>query len=299
MKVVSRIHNLMCTCAAILAMCVVTVRASDDVQQSSAGSPAAMVVERVGIKPRLGEKLPLDTEFVDSNGNKVRLGDCFSDRPVILHLVYYECPMLCRLSSDGLLGTISTLSLKPGQDFSIVTLSFDPDEGPELSTRARKMAAARCGEEAVERGWRFLTGEEAAIKQVTDAVGFRYMYDDATKQYAHASGIFVITPDGTISRYLGGINYPPRDLRFALVEASDGKIGTVVDQAMLLCYMYDPTVGKYGLAIMSVMRISGVITVVTLAVAIITMIRRERRNRRADSAWNDVGLKNGADLKSV
>jgi protein SCO1/2 len=244
-------------------------------------------LERVGITPKLGEKLPLDVEFVDSLGNKVELRDCFAGKPVILHLVYYDCPMLCKLSADGLLGTISTLSLKPGADYTVVTISFDPREGPELSDRARDMAIARCGKDAVERGWHFLTGKEAMIRQVTDAVGFRYMFDETTKQYAHAAGIFVLTPEGTVSRYLAGINYSPRDVRLALVEASDGRVGTIIEQAMLLCYMYDPTVGKYGLAIMSIVRISGVLTVVTLGAAIYTMLRRERRRNVGQAVPDD------------
>jgi protein SCO1/2 len=247
------------------------------VERRAVASPIGEVLESVGNSPRLGEKLPLDVEFVNSSGQKVKLRDCLAGKPIVLHLVYYECPMLCKLSADGLLSTISTLSLRLGEDFTVVTLSFDPREGPELSARARDVAMARCGESAVAGGWQFLTGDEEAIRAVTDAVGFRFMFDETTKQYAHAAGIFVLTPDGTLSRYLGGIHYSPRDVRLALVEASDGTIGTAIDQAMLLCYMYDPTVGKYGLAIMSTVRICGVLTVVALVSAIYTMLRRERR----------------------
>jgi protein SCO1/2 len=269
-------NGFLASLIAIMPLCGAAI-ASEEAAQRPVANSAGEVFSTVRITPKLGQRVPLDLEFVDADGQKVRLGDCFGDKPVILHLVYYECPKLCKLSADGLLGTISTLSLKPGQEYSIVTLSFDPSEGPEMSARARKMAAARCGDEAVQSGWRFLTGDDASIREVTEAVGFHYTYDESTKQYAHAAGIFVLTQDGTISRYLAGIHYPPRDVRFSLVEASDGKIGTAIDQAMLLCYMYDPTVGKYGLAIMSVMRISGVLTVVMLGAAIYTMIRRERR----------------------
>jgi protein SCO1/2 len=222
--------------------------------------------------------LPLDLEFVDSTGKPIHLRDCFTGRPVVLHLVYYECPMLCKLSADGLFSTLSTLSFEPGEDFTIVTLSFDPREKAELSARAREMAIERCGAEAVERGWHFLTGNEPEIAAVTQAVGFRYMFDETTKQYAHAAGIFVLTPDGTISRYLSGIEYSPRDLRLALVEASGGKVGTASDQALLLCYMYDPSTGKYGLAIMTVLRAASLATVAGMAAAIVVMIRRERRS---------------------
>ncbi|MCI0333204.1 MAG: SCO family protein [Planctomycetes bacterium] len=245
------------------------------------GQFAGAVIQQAGIAPKFGQQLPPDVKFVDADGKTIQLDDCFAGRPVILHLVYYECPMLCKLSSDGLLSTLSTLSLKPGEDFTIMTLSFDPREGPELSARARELAITRCGKEAVHKGWHFLTGDQPAIAAVTDAVGFRYVYDENTNQYAHASGIFVLTPDGTVSRYLGGIDYSPRDLRFALVEASDGKVGTAADQVLMLCYMYDPTVGKYGFAIMTVIRAAGVLTVVALAASIIMMVRRERR-RMAD-----------------
>jgi protein SCO1/2 len=241
---------------------------------SNSGGP---VIEQVGIKPKLGGQLSLELAFVDSFGQRVRLGDLFRDRPVILHLVYYECPMLCKLSSDALFSTLSTLSLEPGEDFSIVTLSFDPRETTELAARARQLAIERCGAEVVERGWAFLTGDEREIARATEAVGFRYMFDSKTKQYAHAAGVFVLTADGIVSRYLSGIDYSPRDLRLALVEASGGKIGTASDQALLLCYMYDAATGKYGLAIMTVLRAAGLATVGCIAAAIFVMLRRERR----------------------
>jgi protein SCO1/2 len=241
------------------------------------GNANGQVFDTVGITPKLGERLPLDAEFVDSSGNRIRLGDCFTGRPVILHLVYYDCPMLCKLSADGLFRTLSTLTLKPGNDFSIVTLSFDSRETPELSAKAREMAIERCGSEPVDNGWRFLTGEQSQIDAVTEAVGFRYTFDEKTKQYAHAAGLFVLTPDGVVSRYLSGIEYSPRDLRLALVEASGGKVGTAGDQVLLLCYMYDPSRGRYGLAIMTVLRTAGALTVGIMATGIFVMIRRERR----------------------
>jgi protein SCO1 len=259
--------------------------------------PARPLVDQIGIKPKLGVQLPLELEFVDAAGKPLQLRDCFAGRPVILHLVYYDCPMLCKLSADGLFRTLSTLALKPSDDFSIVTLSFDPSEGPGLSASARQMAAERVGEQAVKGGWHFLTGEEDVISAITDAVGFRYAYDEKTRQFAHASGVFVVTPDGRLSRFLTGIDYSPRDLRLALVEASGGKVGTATDQVMLLCYMYDPITGKYGLAIMSLLRAAGVATVCCLATAIVAMLRHERRRTAASQSpqpdgdelftWND------------
>ncbi len=240
-------------------------------------TPIAQVADRIKISPPLGAKLPLDLTFVDSAGRTARLGDSFGKRPVILHLVYYECPMLCKLSSDGLLSALATLSLKPGKDFSIVTVSFDPREGPELSARACEVAIERAGREAVDQGWQFLTGDQATIDKLCEAVGFRYMYDEKTGQFAHASGVYVLSPDGTMSRYLSGVQFSPRDLRLALVEASAGKVGSAADQVMLMCYMYDPITGKYGLAIMSTLRAAGLATVGALAVGIFVMLRRERR----------------------
>ena len=241
-----------------------------------AGNRIDQLIEQVGISPRLGKQIPLDLTFTDADGRPVRLGDLMKDRPVILHLVYYQCPMLCQLSSDGLLRALDTLSLKPGKDFSVITLSFDPREGPELSTRARQVAIERFDRSAVEQGWTFLTGEETAIKSLCDAVGFHYKFVAEKGQYAHASGVFILTPAGMISRYLSGVEYSPRDLRLALVEASQGNIGSAGDQIMLLCYMYDPTTGKYGLAIMTVLRTAGALTVVGLALAIGLMLRHER-----------------------
>jgi len=255
--------------------------------QGQASLTGAALLNQVGISPKLGDSLPLDLEFTDSSGKTIRLVDCFSGGPVILHLVYYQCPMLCKLSADGLFSALATLSLKVGDDFAIVTVSFDPREGPELSKQARQLAIERCGQDAVERGWRFLTGSQDSISALTKAVGFRYAFDEKTGQYAHASGVFAITPEGKISRFLSGVQYSPRDLRLALVEASGGKVGTATDQVLLLCYMYDPAAGKYGLAILTVLRGAGVITVVGLATAIFTLLRREQRRRTAHATPDD------------
>lgn len=243
----------------------------------------ASLIDKVGIDPRFGAKIPLDLKFVDSTGKEVRLGDYFGERPVILHLVYYECPMLCKLASDGLLQAVGELSLKPGQDFSILTLSFDPREGPELSAKARAMASERYGKEKVDRGWHFLTGDKQSIDALLNAVGFRYAFDEQTGQFAHASGIFVLTPEGVISRYLSGVDYLPRDLRLSIVEASAGKVGTATDQVLLMCYLYDPTTGKYGLAILTALRVAGIATVGVMGAAIVFMLRRDHSRQHLDT----------------
>jgi protein SCO1 len=258
--------------------------AAGQVAPTFQGSPR--LIDQVGIDPKFGQQVPLDLEFVDADGAKVRLSECFVKRPLILQLVYYECPMLCKLSSDGLFKAVQNLELKPGRDFSIVTLSFDPREGPELSRRARTMAINRCGEDAVDRGWHFLTGDQQAIAALTKSVGFRYAFDEQSGQFAHASGIFVLSPEGKISRYLSGVDYPPRDLRLAIVEASAGKVGTMADQVLLLCCMYDPTTGRYGLAIMTALRVAGLVTVAVMGAGIFMMLRRDRGQRahRIDAA---------------
>jgi protein SCO1/2 len=273
----------------IAIICAVTTAAAQDANiAQTASTPLSVnastfneLLNRVGITTEFGQQVPLDTPFVDSAGQRVQFGDCLAGRPTILHLVYYQCPMLCKLSTDGLLSTLSTISLKMGQDFSVITVSFDPRDGPEISARARQLAGDRCGNDAVNHGWRFLTGDQSAISAVTNAVGFHYTYDETTRQFAHPAGIFVLTPEGKVSRFLSGTDYSPRDLRMALVEASSGKIGSTIDHALLLCYMYDPTVGKYGLAIVSIIRTAGMVTVGTLALAILTMIRRDRNRRVA------------------
>jgi len=246
---------------------------------------SASLIDQVGIDAKFGEQVPLDLEFVDAEGAKVRLSDCFDKRPVILQLVYYECPMLCKLSSDGLFKAVKDIGLKPGDDFSVVTLSFDPREGPDLSARARIMATERCGRDAVDRGWHFLTGDQPTISELTKSVGFRYVFDKRSGQFAHASGLFVLTSEGKVSRFLSGVDYPPRDLRLAIVEASNGKVGTATDQVLLMCCMYDPTTGRYGLAIITAIRIGGILTVAVMGTAIVVMLRRDRSRRR-------LGMKN-------
>src|SRR3954454_10779122 len=253
-------------------------RANADDSATTFPSSIGGVLDRVGVSPALGNQVPVDLQFADANGKPIKLRDCMAGRPTILQLVYYQCPMLCRLSRDGLMGTLATINLKPGADFSVITLSFDPTEGPEYSQRARQLAYGRCGQTAVDSGWHFLTGKEAAISTVCKSVGFRYAFDKKTGQYAHAAGVFVLTPDGKLSRFLSGTDYSPRALRLSLVEASSRKIGTLSDQVMLLCYMYDPTTGKYGFAIMSVMRFAGAATVATLVGGIFLIIRRDRNS---------------------
>lgn len=244
-----------------------------------AGLPVGNPARGIEIEQRLGERVPLELEFVDSSGEPVALSDLVADRPVVLTLVYYECPMLCTLVLNELCKTLRAMELELGRDFDAVSVSIDPDETPELAAANRRGYLTRYGREGAADGWRFLVGEAEPVERLADAVGFRYRYDPETDQYAHAAGLFVLTPDGRISRVLYGVEIAPRDLRLALVEASDGQIGDLVDAVTLLCMHYDPTTGRYGFAIMTVIRIFGGLTVLAIAVFLVRALRRERRSR--------------------
>jgi protein SCO1/2 len=235
----------------------------------------------VGVTQRLDEQLPLDLEFLDEAGGRVSLQDYFGDRPVILSLVYYECPMLCTLVLNGLLRALRALAFNVGEEFEVLTVSFDPRETPALAAAKKENYVGEYGRPEAAQGWHFLTGEEPAIEALTRSVGFRYRYDVEKQQYAHAAAIVVITPQGRIARYFYGVEYSPRDLRFALIEASEERIGSPVDQLLLYCYQYDPSTGRYSAAVMNIIRLGGVLTVLGVAVFVIRSARRERRKSAA------------------
>jgi protein SCO1/2 len=233
-------------------------------------------LKNIGIDQRLDNQLPLGATFKDEAGNTVKLGDYFGKRPVVVSLVYYKCPMLCNQVLNGLVGGLRGQSLAVGKDFDVVTISFDPRETPEDAAEKKKIVLGdlrRPDDPIAAAGWHFLTGDKSQIDLVADAVGFRYAFDEATNQFAHASGVMVATPQGKLSRYFYGIDYAPRDLKFALVESSEGKIGSAVDKIILYCYHYDPTTGKYGLVIMNAMRVGGIVTVFGV-IALIMVLRR-------------------------
>lgn len=236
-------------------------------------------VKGVGIAQNLNENVPLDLKFRDESGATVELGDYFGEKPVLLALVYYECPMLCSMILNGVLRSMNALSFDAGNEFEIVTVSFDPEETPALAAEKKQTYVEQYGREGAEDGWHFLTGEESQIQKLTQAVGFNYKKDPESGEYIHASGIMVLTPQGKLSRYFYGVEYPSRDLRLALIEASDEKIGSAVDQILLYCYHYDPTTGKYGVVIMNVIRLLGTATVVILVAFIGVMLLRDRRNK--------------------
>lgn len=247
------------------------------------------ILNEVGFDQKLDAQVPLDLPFVDEMGRTIKLGELFNEKPVILNLVYFECPMLCTQVLNGLLAGIQGLSFTAGQEYTIITVSFDPEETPALASAKKEAYLKKYGRPGAESGWHFLTGSQDSIKKLTDSVGFRYVYDDYSGEFAHASGIVLLTPKGKTARYFYGIEYPVKDLRFGLIEASQNRIGTPVDYLLLLCFHYDPLTGKYGFMIMSVLRILGSGMIVAIAAYILTMVRRERRRRSAEARLAETG----------
>lgn len=243
------------------------------------------LIDKIGIDQRLNEQIPPDIYLRDEAGREVQLGEYFkTDKPIILSLVYFECPMLCTMILNGLTNSIEDIPYTAGEEYTIITVSFDPREGADLAARKKAVYLKRYGRPQAANGWHFLTGSEDQIHRLTSAVGFRYAFDERIGQYAHASGIMVLTPGGKLSKYLYGVDYPARDLRLSLVEASESKIGTPVDRLLLLCYHYDPSTGKYSSIAMTAVRIGGVLTMLALATFILFMIRRDRKQSRPKEA---------------
>jgi protein SCO1/2 len=233
------------------------------------------LLKQVGIDQKLNQSIPLNLAFRDENGQTVQLAQFFGQKPVILTLVYYNCPMLCTQVLNGVESGLKELPSDIGKQFEVVTISIDPTESHVLAKVKQEMYVGMYGRPGAAQGWHFLTGDEPQIKQLADALGFRYAYDPDTKQFAHASAIMLLTPEGKISRYFYGIQFPSRDLRLGLVEASEGKIGTPVDQVLLFCYHYDPKTGKYGLLISHVIQAGGALTVLVLGIAMLILFRGE------------------------
>ena len=233
------------------------------------------LLKEVGIDQKLNQSIPLDLVFRDEHGKSVQLGEYFGQKPVILSLVYYNCPMLCTQVLNGLESSLKLIPMDVGKQFNVVTVSIDPTERPVLAEAKQALYTGLYGRPGVTDGWHFLTGDEQQIRQLANALGFRYAYDPDSKQFAHASAIMIATPEGKISRYLYGIQFPSRDLRLGLVEASEGKIGTPVDQVLLFCYHYDPSTGKYGLLISRLIQLAGGVTVLAIAGLILVLYKKE------------------------
>ena len=233
------------------------------------------LLKDVGIDQKLNDAIPLGLAFQDENGSTAKLSEFFGQKPVVLALVYYNCPMLCTQVLNGLDRSLKDLPMDIGKDFNVVTVSIDPSETPKLASAKRDLYTGIYGRPGAARGWHFLTGEESQIRQLANAVGFRYAYDADSKQFAHASAVMVLTPGGKISRYFYGITYPARDMRLGLVEASEGKIGSAVDQLLLFCYHYDPVTGKYGMLISRVIKAGGLLTVLAIGILVLVLSRNE------------------------
>jgi len=245
----------------------------DNVGQSSNGLPPALV--NVGFDPQLEAQIPLDTPFVNEYGQPVTLRDYSGKKPLVLAFVYLTCPMLCNQVEETLVGSLKMISFNPGTDYEVVFISFDSTDTPDAALRKKHEAMSRFARPTTEPGWHFLTGSRESIDAVTKAANFRFTYDPKTKLFGHASGILLLTPDGRISRYFFGVDYPPSHVRLGLVDASAGKIGTPVDHILLFCYQYDPTKGRYSATILSVIRMGGVATLLCMAIGFVIFRRRD------------------------
>jgi protein SCO1/2 len=264
------------------AACAIIIFApSPSLAQSQNQKPRVLV--DVGIDQKLNDQVPLNLTFRDEAGRTVQLNEYFGEKPVILALVYYECPMLCTQVLNGLLTSLKGVPLDVGKQFNVVTVSINPRESSGLAANKKRVYVGLYGRPGATEGWHFLTGDDAPIKALAQSVGFRYAYDKDSDQFAHATGIMVLTPKGKISRYFYGIDYAARDLRLSLVEASNNKIGSPVDQILLFCYHYDPTTGKYGLVVANVMRLAALATILIMGTFLLTMFRRERQTKVVDA----------------
>jgi len=236
-------------------------------------------LEGVGIDQRLNEQVPLNLTFKDEQGRTVKLGDYFHEgRPVILNLVYFQCPMLCTEVLNGLTSALKVIKFVPGNEFEVVTVSIDPRETPQLASNKKEMYLKKLGNPVAGNGWHFLTGEQTQISELAKAVGFRYHYDAKLDQFAHAAGIMLITPTGRVAQYYYGVEYSAKDMRLGIVEASQNKIGSLADQVLLYCYHYDPRTGRYGATITNIVRLGGVTTVIVLGSCLILLFRKEKQD---------------------
>lgn len=269
--------------AALLALSVAAAAQTipDSVGKASSGLPAQL--QNVGFEPPLNGQLPLDLNFRDETGRSVQLREYFGHKPVVLALVYYGCPVLCNQVEMGVVGSLKMLSFNAGRDYETVFVSFDPREAPSMAAAKKAAALSRYGRPETAAGWHFLTGTEESIRALTAAANFRYSFDPEHNLFAHASGIMLITPDGRISRYFYGVEYPSRDVRFGLVDASAGKIGTPIDHLLLFCFQYNPETARYSATILRIVRLGGILTIFTIVAGILIFRRRDHRAASATS----------------
>ena len=272
-------------------VCVVSVAWSNVATAQMTGAPTAgykrepgmassavpTALRDIGFDQHLDQPIPLDVPFRDESGRTVRIGDYFGHRPVVLLFAYYDCPMLCTQVINGLSTALNVLSLAPGKDFEIVTVSFNPRDTPDTAQAKKSVYIEHYKQAGAAAAWHFLSGDQRSIDRLTKVAGFRYAWDAETEQYAHPTGVIVLTPDGRLARYLFGIEYSPRNLRYAIVEASAGKVGNPVDQLLLYCYHYDPMTGRYGLVVMRTIRVAAAGTLFALGGFILVMVRKDKR----------------------
>jgi protein SCO1/2 len=284
----SKVRAVVSLCILHFAFCITPVSVSAQQQPGMPGSmgfSSGIVASNVPpqfkdvtFAQRLGQKLPLDVRFTDETGRDVALAEYFGSRPVVLAFVYYQCPMLCTQVMNGISSALKVLPFAPGKAFDIVLISFDPRDTSEAANAKKRAHLDHWAARGTADGWHFLTGTEASIRQVTAAAGFTYQWDAQTNQFAHVSGLLVVTADGMLSRYFYGVEYSPRDLRLALIDSGNGKVGSVVDELLLYCFQYDPSHGRYGAVFMNIVRLAGVLTVCSIVGFILLMRRRETRS---------------------
>jgi protein SCO1/2 len=269
--------------AALLALSIAASAQTipDNVGKASSGLPAQLL--NVGFEPPLNAQLPLDVSFRDESGRDVQLREYFGRKPVVLALVYYGCPMLCNQVEMGVVGSLKMLSFNPGRDYEVVFVSFDTRETPDMAAKKKAAALSRFNRPETAAGWHFLTGKEEAVHSVAGAANFRYSFDEKHNLFAHASGIMLLTPDGRISRYFYGVEYPSRDVRLGLVDASAGKIGTPIDHLLLYCFQYNPETARYSATVLKIVRLGGLLTIFTIVAGILIFRRRDIRSASATS----------------
>jgi protein SCO1 len=269
----NRLRNI-----SIAALLLIAAAASAQTVPDNLGQPAKSLpplLQNVGFEPQLNAQLTLDLAFRDEAGRNILLRDYFRQKPILLAFVYYGCPMLCSQVEQGVVGTLRMLSFNPGRDYEVVFVSFDPRETPDMAAQKKETAMYHFRRPETASGWHFLTGSKESIDALTKAANFRYTFDQKTNLFAHASGILLLTPSGRISRYFYGVEYPSRDVRFGLVDASAGKIGSPVDHVLLFCYQYNPSSARYSASILKMIRLGGILTVLCLVVGILVMRRRD------------------------
>jgi len=270
----NRVRTTIGIAALLLAACALDAQTVPS-NMGPASSTMPVALQNVGFEPPLNGQMPLDLSFRDETGRDVHLRDYFGQNPVVLAFVYYNCPMLCNQVQQGVVGTLRMLSLNPARDYQVVFVSFDPRETPDMAAEKKKIALSHFRRPESASGWHFLTGSKESIDAATHAANFRYSFDAKTNFFAHASGVMILTPDGRISRYFYGVEYPGRDMRLGLVEASAGKIGTPIDHVLLFCYHYDPTAATYSASILKIIRLAGVLTIVCIVGGILFFRRRD------------------------